>query len=242
MLNGKPQHSNSGYQSQGRPTSVFPLITLRKSDYPNVKYWEKKQKNAVKISGIEVCGTDSGDSDQESNDNKKEEIGIKFLEDENGIPIDDDKKTRLYAKVRSFWNDNIDPNCPPNNWSSAGSALRDKFRDEIEAKYPFLRCCTGRWKVEALWKKNYHSWKTTFLARESKKKPCLSTGNSNDGGLRKQKESPKAADPHGEADELLDASQPKKAKKGMDSILTMSQSQKVHQLSAHAHSIIRKRG
>jgi len=56
-----------------------------------------------------------------------------------------------------------------------------------------------------LWKKNYHSWKRSLLARESKKKTLLGTGNSNDGGKRKQKESPEPVDPHGKADELLDA-------------------------------------
>jgi len=56
-----------------------------------------------------------------------------------------------------------------------------------------------------LWKKNYHSWKHSLLARESKKKTLLNTGNSNDGGKCKQKESPEPTDPHGKADELLDA-------------------------------------
>jgi hypothetical protein len=81
----------------------------------------------VKVSRIEVFDANSSGSEQESNNNKKEEIGVKFLEDENGNPIDDDKRMQLYAEVHGFWNDNIDSNCPPNNWSSAGSALCDKF-------------------------------------------------------------------------------------------------------------------
>jgi len=207
-LNSKPQCSNSGGQAQGRPTPKSPPITLSKSNYPNVKYWEKQHNNAVQISAIKVCDTDASDSDKESSDNEgitKQESGIQFLEDKSGNAIDHNKRKRLYAELQGFWNDNIDSNCPPNNWSSAGSALHNKFRDVIEAKFPFLWFCAGRWKVDALWKKNYHSWKRSLLARESKKKTLLSTGNSNDGGKHKQKESPEPADPHGKADELLDA-------------------------------------
>jgi len=241
-MNCNPQCSNSSDQAQSRPTPKSPPITLLKSDYPDVKYWEKQHKNVVQISAIEVCDADSSDSDQESTDNKKEESGIQFLEDKHGNAIDHDKRKRLYAELQGFWNDNIDANCPPNNWSSAGSALRDRFRDAIKEKYPFLQFCAGRWKVDVLWKKNYHSWKRSLLSRQSKKKTPLGTGDSNDGGKRKQKDSPEPTDPHEEADELLDMPRLKKVKKGTTSILAMSQSQKVRQLFADSHFIIRKQG
>ena len=61
----------------------------------------------------------------------------------------------------------IDSNCPPDNWSSAGTTLCDKFQDVLEEKFPFLCFCAGQWKVEALWKKNYHSWKWSLSARQA---------------------------------------------------------------------------
>jgi hypothetical protein len=222
----KPQHSSSTDQSQPPPKSS--QITLRKSNFPNVKHWEKRQNDAVQLSVIKVHDADSSDSDSECNDNqhstKREKGVLAFLEDEHGKTIDYREKERLYAELRGFWNDNIDPSRPPNNWSSAGAKLRDKFRDTIEEKFPFLRFCTGRWKVEALWKKNYHSWKRSLLARESRK-ATFGTGDSNDGGKHKRKESPEPADP----DESLDAPRPKRVKAGTATIPSLNQSQKVRQ-------------
>src|SRR5262249_45008502 len=56
--------------------------------------------------------------------------------------------------------------------------------DDIEAKFEFLRLCSGHWKVDAVWKKNYHSWKTTFRSQLKK-----STGDGSrleDGRTRQQ--------------------------------------------------------
>ena len=62
----------------------------------------------------------------------------------------------------------------------------------------------------------------------------------NGGGKCKQKESLDPVEPHGEADKLLDTPPPKKVKMGMTFIPTIGRSQKVHQLAADVHSIIRK--
>jgi len=243
-LNTKPRRSNSSLSNGSRPTPKSP-ITLNKSDYPNVKHWERRQNDVVQVSVIKVHDTDSSDSDSESTDNepegitKKERGVLAFLEDENGSIISYCQKERLYAELWAFWNDNIDPNRPPKNWSSVGATLRNKFRDTIEEKFPFLHLCSWRWKVDVLWKRNYHSWKQSLLARQSKETPP-GTCNLNDGGKRKQKESPDPAEPHGEADRLLDAPPPKKVKTGMTFIRTIGWSQKVHQLAADVHSIIRK--
>ncbi len=226
-----------------------PRITLKKSDYPNVKHWERRRNDPVQFSVIKVYDADSSDSDRESNDNEgilKRESGVlAFLEDETGKVIDHCERKRLYAELRGFWNDNIrvDSNGPPDNWSSAGATLRDKFRDILEEKFPFLRLCAGRWKVEALWKKNYHSWKRSSLARQARKAP-LRTGDSNDGGKRKRKdsESSEPTDSHGEVDEPLDGPRPKKVKTGTSTIPAMARSQKVRQLAADTRLTIRKGG
>ena len=231
-LNTKPRSSDSNnHQTQSQSTPMPPQITLKKSDYPNVKHWERRWNDPVQFSVIKVYDADSSDSDRESNNNEgilKRESGVlAFLEDETGKVIDRCERKRLYAEIRGFWNENIDSASPSDNWSSAGATLRDRFRDTTEEHFPFLRLCAGRWKVEALWKKNYHSWKRSLLARRSRKTP-LGTGHSNYGGKRKQKESLEHMDPDGGADEFLDAPQPKKVKTATTSILTTSQSQKVH--------------
>jgi hypothetical protein len=104
--------------------------------------------------------------------------------------------------------------------------LRFQRPVSLEEKFPFLCLCAGRWKVEALWKKNYHSWKWSLLARQARK-TALGTDNSNDGSKQKRKESSEPADPYEEAEESLNAHQPKKVKIGTITIPALSQSQKV---------------
>ena len=232
-LNAKPSHASrtdsESHQTQRQSTFKHPQITLKKSDYPNVKHWDWQKNDAVQFAVIKVYDTNAGDSDSDSEDTggikKCESSVLAFLEDENGKVISHHERKRLYAELRGFWNDNIDANHPPDNWSSAGATLRDRFRDILEEKFPFLRLCAGRWKVEALWKKNYHSWKRSLLARQARK-TC------------KRKESPEPIDSHSAADILLDTPQRKKAKTGTASVPTTGQSQKVRQSIADTHLII----
>lgn len=229
-LNVEPAHSPTSYASHlGIPTrqttsmstssSKLPQTPLRKQDYPNVKHWERRHNDATQISALKVRDADSSDYDSDSMDNvaggvAKQEGVFAFLEDENGNVINRHKKKQLYAELRAFWNDNIDPNYPSDNWSSAGATLRDKFRDVLEEKYPFLRLCAGRWKVEALWKRNYHSWKRSLLARQARRTP-LKTGCSEDGSKRKRKGSLELVDSSGETEILHDGPQAKKTKTSM---------------------------
>ena len=230
-LNTRPMCSNSDHhQTQRQSTFKHQQIPLKKSDYPNVKHWERRNNDAAQFSVIKVYDANTDDSDSGTEDIggiKKCETGVlAFLEDEDGKVIDHCERKRLYSELRGFWNDNIDANHPPDNWSSAGASLRDRFRDILEDKFQFLRLCAGRWKVEALWKKNYHSWKRSLLARQAKK-TC------------KRKASLEPIDSNSTAGIMLNAPQPKKAKTTeTTSVPATSQSQMVCQTIADTHLII----
>jgi hypothetical protein len=201
-------------------------IAPRKQDYLNVKHWERQQNDATQLAVIKVYDTDhSSDCNDSSNENdgttNRETRVLAFLEDKNGRVITHHKRRRLYSELRGFWNDNIDPTHPPNNWSSAGTTLQDRFRDILEDKFLILHFCAGRWKVEALWKKNYHSWKQLLLARQARKRPLNNLG-PNDGSKCRHSE-PVGSD--SETEMIVDAPQPKKRKTTTASIPTASRSQ-----------------
>ncbi|KAG7085842.1 hypothetical protein E1B28_003379 [Marasmius oreades] len=123
-----------------------------------------------------------------------------YLEDENGKVINLSTKTIVYNNARSIWNQRIDLRNPPPNWSSAGADLRDEFRDVLEEKHPFLQLCSHRWKVEEIWKRNYHSWLKARLKRLDKPSPLKKakpsvTDESQSAGPASNSSFPEAATP-----------------------------------------------
>ena len=154
------------------PTSSPELKTLQHADYPQVKHWVRKRGDNTQISVIKVVDKDdfnegdSSDDGDAGNDDPNQEDGVlAFLEMGDGKLISYDEKKRLYSSMRGFWNDHIDHSKPPVNWSSAGESLRNSFRNVLESKFSYLRLCSGHWKVEELWKRNYHSWLRSFRRR-----------------------------------------------------------------------------
>jgi hypothetical protein len=144
------------------------LIPLRQSDYPKVQHWVRKRGDSSQVSVIKVVDADSTSDDDGnlgSDDLNHEDGVLAFLEKDNGKLISYDDKKHLYHAMRGFWNDHIDGCNPPVNWSSAGETLRNTFRDFLEGKFFYLRLCASRWKVEELWKRNYHSWLRSFERR-----------------------------------------------------------------------------
>lgn len=141
------------------------LIPLRQSDYPKVQHWVRKCGDNSQVSVIKVVDADSTSDDDGnlgSDDTNQEDGVLAFLEKDNGKLISYDDKKQLYHAMRGFWNDHIDDCNPPVNWSSAGETLRNTFRNFLESKFFYLHLCAGRWKVEELWKRNYHSWLRSF--------------------------------------------------------------------------------
>ncbi|KAF8219352.1 hypothetical protein L208DRAFT_1383033 [Tricholoma matsutake] len=132
---------------------------------------------------------------------KHESSVLAFLEDENGKVIDHCKRKWLYAELQGFWNDNIDTNHPPTNWSSAGTTLHDKFRDILE-----------------------ENWKWSLLARQARK-TLFDTGGSDEGSKCKWKESSKPANSHDDPEVSCEGPQPKKVKTGTASLSTVNKSQ-----------------
>ena len=145
---------------------------------------------------IKVADANDVDSDDDNlasnNFSPSKEDGIPaFLEDQNGALIPYEEKKQLYLTMRGWWNDNINNEDPPFNWSSTGETLRSSFRNFLEQRFFYLRLCAHHWKVDELWKRNYHSWRRSLLNKavesdESSSNEQPSADESN-GKKRKQK-------------------------------------------------------
>lgn len=175
---------SSPSETTSLPVSPLPspeLSSLQHSNYPNVKHWTRKRGDKSQVTVITVvdAGSESGpDNENLGSDDSvagKEDGIPAFLENEDGSLITYEEKKQLYLAMRGWWNDNIGNKNPPGNWSSVGETLRNSFRDFLERRFFCLRLCSQRWKVDELWKRNYHSWLRSF----KKKINDLDRGSSN---------------------------------------------------------------
>ena len=203
-----------------QPKPNTPPKPLKREDYPNVKYWDRQPRSKTQYAAIKVAATsDSGDdSSSEPDNDKNADLQTKgkdkifaFLENEEGELISLSEKEALYSEVRGWWNENIDAARVPQNWSSAGATLRNQFRNDIEEKFFFLRLCSAHWKCEAIWKKNYHSWKATFRSR-LKEEPDRDHCRSDDSPVLKRPSNDMEHD-HGAAEDESEDPRPKKKSK-----------------------------
>jgi hypothetical protein len=195
-----------------------PLKPLKRKDYPNVKYWDREPRGRAPYAAIKVAATSDNGDDSSSETDDAENVGSRtkgkskifaFLENEDGELISLSEKEALYSEVRGWWNENIDPARVPQNWSSAGATLRDQFRNDIEEKFFFLQLCSAHWKVEAIWKKNYHSWKSTLRSRlkeESDRNHC----RSDDTPVKKRRPSNTPGNDDGVVEDKSEDPRPKK--------------------------------
>lgn len=233
-LNLKPDEHAQNAQSRLK----VPLKPLKKADYPNVKFWDRQRHGKTEYTAIRVAASDDDDgdlpSDSERDDkivfNKREKNKIfSFLENDDGEPITLAEKDALYSEVRGWWNENIDTARVPQNWSSAGTTLRDRFRNDIEEKFPFLRLCSGHWKVDAIWKKNYHSWKTTFHSRVRKEQKSAQRSDSSSESDHTKQHSSGSFEREKESigDDFEDPRPKKKLKHGIEKVTLENVSQSI---------------
>jgi hypothetical protein len=124
---------------------------------------------------------DFSDHDNNGEEDSNQDDGLlAFLEKEDGKLISYDEKKQLYRTMRGFWNDHIDCDKAPVNWSSAGESLGTSFRNILENKFFYLRLCAGHWKAEELWKRNYHSWLRSLRRRTGGTQPRSQKRKRND--------------------------------------------------------------
>ena len=133
-------------------------LNPRKENYEKLTWWDPDRWQAIR-GGLEPRG-DGGSG----------AIINMFMEDENGDPISEGIKKALRSDAHAYWNELLETNPKDvRNYSELGLQRKEHFRNTFEAKYPWLRLCSGHWKVDHVWMGYFGSWKNTRTAQELKK-------------------------------------------------------------------------
>ncbi|KAJ6494418.1 hypothetical protein C8R45DRAFT_1095341 [Mycena sanguinolenta] len=118
-------------------------LSLKKEDYPNVKYWHR------------TSGSDDSGLTTVSNDTN---VKLAFLEHENGTAFSSDKVADVRHHLRAVFSSLLDNNIAPLTWSQASSVALNWFRAEMTMYCPDLGLCANNWKVDTLATECYPDW------------------------------------------------------------------------------------
>ena len=126
---------------------------LKQGDYLQLRFWDKSSfVHALSGKNATTFGSSSNVAKIETTD---------YLEDENGIPLTEQRRSAMYSHARRFWNTYLQKSgrFPP-TYSALDLDTLGHFRSEMERHFFELRLCDNHWKVDEIWICNYHSWRS----------------------------------------------------------------------------------
>ena len=141
----------NGSQIPGIPHTST-ITPLDQSEYPNVKWWTKKQWTSR--SDHDEAST-VGDSDD--NDQRKIKL-TDCLENKQGTPLTEGERHEIYQHAQLIWALFANTRTPPAGYKMVDIAYLTRYRDEMEREFPILQLCARHWKADQIWILNYPSW------------------------------------------------------------------------------------
>ncbi|KAJ6596398.1 hypothetical protein DFH09DRAFT_876224, partial [Mycena vulgaris] len=118
------------------------ITTLLQSDYPDVKYWNRKDYSDSDLTRI--------------SDDEHRKLG--FLEHEDGTIFNKEQIASIRKHIRAAFQSLLDDGLAPQTWSSASSKATSRVRTEMLAEFPALSFCANHWKVDAVATEVYSQW------------------------------------------------------------------------------------
>jgi hypothetical protein len=153
-----------------RESGEIPLNPKRE-DYLHLKWWDPDQWQAIKNKLME----------RDEDDNSP--VISLYMEDQFGAPIPRDIKFALRRDIYAYWNQ-LRATSPGEllHFGEIGLSRKEDFRKTIEATYPWLRLCSGHWKVDQLWVSYFRTWGKSRGEARSRTKESTPFSTSADHG------------------------------------------------------------
>jgi hypothetical protein len=137
---------------------------LNVDDYPAVQYWYQSEHRAEKA---------RRDAEDKKNARPtRKNASFWFLEDSEGVKINNNTVDSLRAEAKVIWNEICDDHGPIGlPWSSVSHKLRVEYLKKLEREFPFLRLCADHYKATAVATTDYTRWyKLRYPKAESSRK------------------------------------------------------------------------
>ncbi|KAF9536930.1 hypothetical protein CPC08DRAFT_771414 [Agrocybe pediades] len=127
---------------------------LRRSDYPNMKYWTKRKyadAMSAKRKAEAILNPNGKPSTHKRGGKRLAEdnvnVSMEYIEEEDGTTIAGDKAVSIRSFARTVFNEMEKREPLPAVWGNIGSLACDFFTESMVGKYPILALCEDNWKV-----------------------------------------------------------------------------------------------
>jgi hypothetical protein len=186
-----------------KDVKVLDTSPLNVDDYPKVRYWFKDEYRKEK------ARRDA--ADKKNAKPTKKNGSFWFIENAEGIKIDNLTLSRMRTEAKSIWNEMCDNHGNIGYpWSCVVPKRRSEFLAKMENMYPFLRLCADHYKTTAVGTTDYSRWyKSRYPVVENTRKRARASTRSPRKSQRRRTSSRRATKQRVEEDdeEMEDASE-----------------------------------
>ena len=125
----------------------LPLPQLSQEDFLNIRYWAAENY---------ICRRKIGKNSDE--DDLEGSILSSYMEDENGNPIQEQKRAAAHSTAKKFFSLLLEQGQAPTTWRAASIDIDNELIHMLESDYPFLRLCDNHWKARQVATNSYSQW------------------------------------------------------------------------------------
>jgi hypothetical protein len=143
----------SGSGSDMIPTSTSKSPTLKKDDFPAIKFWRQRDYTQYLNSKKKSRGiVDPNNASYQRGGTRlavsNENVATDYIELEDGQVVEGDKAANIRKRVRDIFKEmkSSAKMVLPKTWSEAGITERNFFLQELYKDYPYIAFCDDDWK------------------------------------------------------------------------------------------------
>lgn len=112
----------------------------KQSEHSHIPYWFKQDwVGYTKRRATTTLRLKSGDDDCEP---------LKFIMNENGTPVDKQQARYIRSTMKNIWQTLLKAKRAPPTWGQADMSALEYYRNNMYAKFPYLKLCDNDWKVD----------------------------------------------------------------------------------------------
>ncbi|KAL1663486.1 hypothetical protein GGF50DRAFT_33651, partial [Schizophyllum commune] len=153
------------------------IIILNRKDYRRIRFWHWSEFSAWRKGELDVTPLGAEEDEKES------QMAYRFLEDEAGQCVEEQKLITMREVLYSLWHTLLQvPELLPEKWGKASFEVKMYVSATLEEAFVEFRFCDGHWKAQRLATLNYPWWYRKHVRRANARGNSSESSHKPEGG------------------------------------------------------------